>query len=142
MSSRRQMDLPELDRLIASIGFPVQPESLAEAWDDMPSPNQTALPGGQVLVMVTMRAKPGRGDQLAEAAREFVAATAGLTGALGSTLHRSPGDPEMWFLIERFATEAVFARHMASDYFRRFQLEQQALLASPVEAAFLQTGTV
>jgi quinol monooxygenase YgiN len=108
----------------------------------METPGQTAaLPLGQVLVMVTLRAKPGQGRRLAVAAREFVQATSNLTGALGSTLHRSPGNPEMWFLIERFASEAAFAEHMASGYFGRFQIEEQALLASPVEAVFLQTGT-
>jgi quinol monooxygenase YgiN len=141
MSSRGPLHLSELDRLIGSIGLPVRSESLAEAWEGMPAPDPTPLPVGQVLVMVTMRARPGQGQRLAEAAREFVQATSNLTGALGSTLHRSDIDPEKWFLIERFETEAAFAQHMASEYFGRFQIEQHALLAHPVEAIFLQTGT-
>ena len=38
----------------------------------------------------------------------------------------------------RFESDEPFARHMASDYFARFQSIQASLLAEPVAAVFLQ----
>ena len=132
------MSLPELDALMVSGEMPVRPETLAGAWEVTPAQDRTALPAGQVLVLVTMRPRAGEESRLEDAAREFVRATARLPGALGSTLHRSPGDPRTLYLIERFWGEDSFGAHMASDYFRRFQVAQEGLLAEPVQALFLQ----
>jgi quinol monooxygenase YgiN len=130
------MTLAELDALIAATDLPVRPETLAEAWE-LTEVRERAR---GVLVLVTMRARPGAEERLERSAREFVASTGGLAGSLGSTLHRSPEDPRTLFLLERFATEVSFARHMASDYFARFQADQAVLLAEPVTALFLERG--
>ena len=137
------MKVSELDSVVGSVGlFPVRTETLAEAWDlTSTARDRTALPGGQVLLMVTMRARSSYGPRFEAAARDFVHATAGLQGSLGSTLHQSPGDKETWFLIERFASREALEQHMASDYFRRFQLEQQTVLVEPVRALFLEPAT-
>jgi len=87
-----------------------------------------------------MLARPGLEERLEVATREFAAATLRLPGALGSSLHRSEADPRTLHLLEQFEGEESFARHMASDYFARFQLEQRTLLAAPVEAVFLERG--
>lgn len=130
------MTLSELDALIAAADMPVRSETLAASWE-LTEVRERAR---YVLILVTMRARPGTEDRLEKAMLEFVAATGGLAGSLGSTVHRSPGDPRTWFLLERFATEESFARHMASDYFARFQADQAALLAEPVTALFLERG--
>ena len=127
------MNLEELDGLMTSHEMPVRPETLAEAWDM----TEIGEPVRQVIVLVTMRARPGRESELEAAAREFVRATLQLPGALGSTLHRSPTDSLTWYLLERFKGEESFGRHMASDYFASFQLVQSTLLAEPVTAVFL-----
>ncbi|HEX2682269.1 MAG TPA: putative quinol monooxygenase [Candidatus Dormibacteraeota bacterium] len=131
--------IEELDALIASVGMPVRQETLTSAWEiTTRSDLAAALSGGHVLLIVTMRARPGHGHRLEQAAREFVQATGQLDGSLGSSLHGSPHESGSLHLVERFADESAFSRHMASDYFRRFQVEQQVLLAGPVEAVFLQ----
>lgn len=128
------MNLAELDALMANLDMPVRPETLAEAWDETVPREDT----GQVFVLVTMRARPGHVPALVAAAREFISATLRLPGALGSTLHLSAAQPETYLLLERFQGEESFARHMASDYFARFQSIQASLLAEPVTAVFLQ----
>jgi len=128
------MNLAELDALLADLEMPVRPETLAEAWDETVSREEP----GQVFVLVTMRARPGQVSALEAAAREFISATLRLPGALGSTLHPSAAQPETCLLLERFDGEESFARHMASDYFARFQSIQASLLAEPVTAVFLQ----
>ena len=130
------MNLSELDGLMRAMDMPVRPETLETAWEL----TEVRERKRQVLVLVTMRARPGAAERLEKASREFVAATRGLAGSRGSTLHRSAEDPRTLYLVERFATEDAFARHMASDYFARFQAEQLALLAEPVTALFLERG--
>lgn len=132
------MSLSELDALMVSGDLPIRPGTLAEAWELTPAHGRTAIPPGQVLVLVTMRARPGAERRLSEAARDFVQATSRLPGALGSTLHQSSDDPTIWYLIERFSNHESFGAHMASDYFRRFQVAQETLLAEPLQAHFLQ----
>jgi len=130
------MTVAELDAMLATTDLPVRPETLAEAWELAEVRERPR----RVLLLVTMRARPGAEARFERSAREFVASTGGLAGSLGSTLHRSPDDPRTWFLLERFATEESFARHMASDYFARFQVDQAGLLAEPVTALFLERG--
>lgn len=130
------MTLAELDALVDTTGMPVRPETLAAAWELAELRHRAR----QILVLVTMSARPGSEERLERAAREFVAATGNLAGSLGSTIHRSHDEPRTWFLLERFATEESFARHMASDYFARFQSDQATLPAEPVTALFLERG--
>ena len=130
------MTLSELDALMESADVPVRAETLAAAWE-LTEIRERAR---RVLVLVTMRARHGAEERLERAVREFIQASGGLAGSLGSTVHRSPDDPTTWFLLERFATEESFARHMASDYFARFQSVQAKLLAEPVRALFLERG--
>jgi quinol monooxygenase YgiN len=128
------MTLSELDALMETADMPVRPETLAAAWELAEVPDRAR----RILVLVTMRARPGMEVRMERAAREFVTATAGLAGSIGSTVHRSHDEPRTWFLLERFATEESFARHMASDYFARFQSVQATLLSEPVTALFLE----
>jgi quinol monooxygenase YgiN len=132
------VSVSDLDALIASAGIPVQPDTLAQAWELTPTLEPTALPPGQILLVVTMRAKPGSEALLEKAASEFVDATSRIAGALGSSLHQLSDDPQTWHLIERFVNEDSFGAHMAGDHFRRFQVRQSSLLSEPVRAVFLQ----
>lgn len=134
------MNVSELDALVAAAGMPVRSETLAEAWESTDAGGRRAIPAGHVLALITMRARRGMEGRLERAAREFVAASSMTAGALRSSLHRSAADPGTWFLLERFADEPAFGRHMASEYFRRFQNEQLDLLAEPVRATFLARG--
>jgi len=134
------MNLAELDALMVSLEMPVRAETLVQAWELTEVRRPNPLPAGQVLALITMRAQGGMEARLESAAREFVEAGSGLSGALGSTLHRSSTDPRTWYLIERFATAESFERHMRSDYFARFQAAQASLLAEPVTALFLERG--
>jgi quinol monooxygenase YgiN len=131
------MNISELDDLVAAVGLPVRPQTLTEVWDSTALTDVGALPRGQVLALITMRARPGMEEQLGDAARSFVQSSGVAPGAISSTLHRSIADKGRWFLVERFADDSAFGRHMASDYFRIFQTAQASLIAEPVQAIFL-----
>jgi quinol monooxygenase YgiN len=151
MSDESTPVLAELDAAIASIGFPVRAEALEQAWDltvETPASahfhdrvhrviDQT-IPAGQLLLLVTLRARRGREGALVDAAEDFVRASRQVPGMLGSTLYVSTTDPLSMTLVERFAARSVLEQHMATDYFRRFQVVQAPLLAAPVDAVFYQ----
>ncbi len=131
MSSRPDVSLAALDELIASTGFPVRTETLERAWQLTTVVEREAE---EIMIIVTLVAQSGRESELERAALAFVDATRTLRGALGSTLYRSTDDPRTFTLVERFQGSEPIQRHMASDYFRRFQLAQESLLAEPVRA--------
>jgi len=121
-----------LDALLQAVPFPVRAETLERAWHLTP-----AAPSTEILVIVTFRATSGHIDDLEQAAREFVAAASQLEGGLFSALYRSPQDPLMLTLVERFADQSALDRHMQAAYFHRFQVAQRQLLSQPAEAAVL-----
>jgi quinol monooxygenase YgiN len=129
MSQRPAISLATLDALIESVGFPVRAETLERAWQL--TSEQEGL-ADEIMILVTLQAKPGRERELEKATQEFAAATGQLKGALGSTLYRSTDDPRTFTLVERFDAQEAIQRHVASDYFRRFQVVQAPLLAEPV----------
>lgn len=135
--SNTRLTLSQLDDFVDSAALPIRSQTLVDAWNRS-SGDGMAMPAGQVLLLVIMRVQPERALRFEAAAAQFVRATLELTGALSSTLHRAAGDASTWYLVERFADRPTFERHMASPYFREFQLEEQLLLAAPVEAIFLE----
>ncbi len=145
--------LAELDAAIASVGFPVRGQAMEQAWGltEESTPSEAfqervrraigeVVPAGELLLLVTLRARRGREHELVEAAEAFVNASRQMPGVLGSTLYRSPADSVTLTLAERFTGRPALEQHMAAEYFGRFQRIQRPLLAAPVEAIFYQRG--
>lgn len=143
--------LAELDAAIASIGFPVRDLAFEQAWnltvESTPSEAfrervrraiSQVVPAGELLLLVTLRARPARESELVRAAEEFVRESRQMPGVLGSTLYRSVADPTTLTLAERFTGRHALEQHMAAEYFRRFQRIQGPLLVAPVEATFYE----
>jgi quinol monooxygenase YgiN len=143
--------LAKLDASIASVGFPVRAEGLEQAWGLTPETPPSgafherirraigqSMPAGELMLLVTLRAKPGRETELAEASEAFVRASRELPGIRGSTLYRSAADPLAFTLAERFSGRQGLERHMAADYFQRFQVIQAPLLDAPVDVVFYE----
>jgi quinol monooxygenase YgiN len=137
-----------LDALLTSVAFPVRADTLERVWNltgaatpsTVHQEHVRQILGGaaEILILVRMRALPGRERDLEEAAREFAAATGHLEGARGSFLYRPSDEPQVLALVERFADRRAVARHMASEYFRRFQIAQGPLLAAPPEVTLFE----
>ena len=130
MSDRDPIET-QLDALLEGLDFPVRTETLERAW------NLVGETPGEILVIVTFRAKPEGLDALVEAAQVFVESSHGLAGGLFSALYRSPQDPLTLTLVERFADQAALDRHMKAGYFHRFQVAQAPLVRQPTEAVVL-----
>ena len=130
------MNLTQLDELMDAVEMPVRPEALEAAWDLTELRDRAR----RVVLLVTMRARPGLEERLEQAARAFVAVMRSKPGSLGATLHQSPEDSRTLYMIERFANEDALARHMVSDYFADFRALQEAVLSEPVTAIFCERG--
>lgn len=143
--------LAELDAAIAPVGFPVRGQAIEQAWDltEESTPSEAfrervrraiaeVVPAGELLLLVTLRARRGRERELVDATEAFVSASLQMPGVLGSTLYRSVADPTTLTLAERFAGRQALEQHMAAAYFRRFQVIQGPLLVAPVEATFYE----
>jgi len=139
--------LPVLDDLIAMVGLPVRSETLERAWEMSPAAAGSERFHGRVrdllaqgqaelMILVTLVARPDSIDDLERATTEFVAATRHLEGAVSSVLYRSATDRLTLTIVERFSGREAMERHVASDYFRRFQVVQAPLIAQPVTAVF------
>lgn len=138
----------ELDALLTSVAFPVRADTLERAWNLTAARTPSAvhqervrrlLAGAEeILILVLMRAQPGRERELEDAARQFAEATTHLEGARGSSLYRPSDDPHVLALVERFADRDAVARHMATEYFRHFQIVQGPLLAEPPEVTLFE----
>jgi quinol monooxygenase YgiN len=55
---------------------------------------------------------------------------------MSSTLYRTATNPRVLVLVERLVDREVLSRHIASNYFRRFQDAQRPLLQRPATAIF------
>ena len=130
------MNLTQLDELMDAVEMPIRPEVLEEARDLTELGDRAR----RVVLLVTMRARPGLEERLEQAARAFVAVMRSKPGSLGATLHQSPEDSRTLYLIERFANEEALARHMVSDYFADFRAVQEIVLSEPVTAIFCERG--
>jgi quinol monooxygenase YgiN len=141
---------------LGSIDFPVRQETVVQAWEmtgdqELSERFQAQVLGAlgpharrpvELMILVTLVAKRGRERDLAKAAAEFAAATNRLERVISSTLYRAASNPGVLVLVERLVDREVLSPHMASDYFRRFQVAQQPLLEHPATATFYTPASI
>ena len=65
------------------------------------------------------RAKPGREERLAQLCAELTEPSRAEPGNLFYQAHRSPADPQLFFLYEQYTDEAGYHAHMESEHFTR-----------------------
>jgi autoinducer 2-degrading protein len=68
---------------------------------------------------ITCRVIPGHEEEAAEHLRQLAVATRQEPGNVLYLAHRSPDDPQRFFLYEQFHTQADHAAHRATDSFQR-----------------------
>ena len=88
------------------------------------------------VVCVTVKVKPGRGDEFAEVARRDHEGTIQEPGNLRFDVLRAvtpaaPGEPELFFLYEVYRSEADFLAHQQTPHFLLFREESADLMAEP-----------
>ena len=71
------------------------------------------------VVTAKWRAKPGKEARLAEICDEMTEPSRSEPGNLFYQAHRSPEDPQLFYLYEQYTDEAGYQAHMDSEHFTR-----------------------
>ena len=77
---------------------------------------------------VFLRSLAGKEEELASRLEELVLASRSDPGVMIYDLHRSPQDPALWFLYERYESQEHFNRHRENPVLRRFLADAPTLL--------------
>ena len=71
------------------------------------------------VVAAKWRAKPGKEARLAELCEEMTGPSRAEPGNVFYQAHRSPQDPQLFYLYEQYVDEAGYEAHMDSEHFTR-----------------------
>jgi quinol monooxygenase YgiN len=77
---------------------------------------------------VFLRSKAGKEEELTGRLEALVLASRSDAGVMIYDLHRSPSDPALWFLYERYESQEHFNRHRENPVLRRFVADAATLL--------------
>jgi autoinducer 2-degrading protein len=96
------------------------------------------------VVCVTVKVKPGRGDEFAEVAWRDHEGTRKEPGNLRFDVLRAatpvdPGQPEQFFLYEVYRTQEDFVAHQQTPHFLAFREESADLMAEPRQSVRYQS---
>ena len=81
-----------------------------------------------VVNAVFLRSRPGKEDELADRLATLVKASRSDPGVIIYDLHRSTGDPALWFLYERYESQEHLEQHLENPVLRRFIADAATLL--------------
>lgn len=76
------------------------------------------------VVTAKWRAKAGKEDRLEEIIREMTEPSRAEPANLYYQAHRSPEDPQLFYLYEQYADAAGYQAHMDSEHFTRLVKEE------------------
>ena len=71
------------------------------------------------VVAAKWRATPGREERLAQLCAELTEPSRAEPANLFYQAHRSPADPQLFYLYEQYSDEAGYQAHMDSEHFTR-----------------------
>ena len=91
-----------------------------------------------VVLAVTWVARDGESDAVAGLLRQLMPLSRAEPGCLQYDAHRDPGEPNTFFLFERYADQEAFEAHSASTHFRELVLEQALPLLASRQRHLLQ----
>lgn len=77
-----------------------------------------------VVLVARYRARPGRGDAVAEAMREMIPRSREEPGCLAYLVQRSQSEPDEFVLYEQYVDEAAIDAHRATPHFQEIVLAQ------------------
>jgi quinol monooxygenase YgiN len=76
------------------------------------------------VVAATWRAEPGEEERVAGVIRTMTPLSRAEPGNLFYQAHRSPEDPQLFYLYEQYDSEAGYHAHMDSEHFTRLVKEE------------------
>jgi quinol monooxygenase YgiN len=85
----------------------------------------------EVVVVVLFRARPDRVEAAEAAFGEAVPPTHAEEGCTAFAVHRVPGDPERFVLVERWASREALDRHLTTPHLAAFRERGADIWAEP-----------
>ncbi len=92
----------------------------------------------KLILVATLTAKPGLGDQLGDRLSTLVEPTRGEAGNLGYVLHRARDDGNTWMLYENWRSKEDLDAHFEAPYLQAFLQAAPALLAKEMDLTFFR----
>ena len=71
------------------------------------------------VVAVVWKAKPGEDEHVAALLPRVAEAARTEEGCIEFTVHRSPAEPDTFFLYEKYVDEAAFKAHTEMEHFKQ-----------------------
>ncbi len=85
----------------------------------------------RVVVVATIKAKPGREDELETGLKELAASTHAEAGCLSYALHRDAADPAVMVMVEHWTSQVALDSHFQQPYVLAVGERASDLLAEP-----------
>lgn len=86
-----------------------------------------------LVLIVTLRAQPGKSEALGAALQHLQALTRKEPGCASTELHRSADDPDVWMAYDRWKGDDGLTAHMAQPYVADFIGRMGELVAGAPE---------
>lgn len=90
-------------------------------------------------IIAKLTARPGKAAALEAILRKLVAATAAEPGAVVYDLHHAPGQENVFFVTERYASVAARESHLGSEHLRGALAQAADCLAGSPDIQLLET---
>lgn len=93
----------------------------------------------KLTVVATMRALPGKEEELERRLKALIGPTREEAGCLDYDLHRQIDDASVFVMIERWTDKGELDKHLQTPYLRELGAALPDLLRSPLEMQLLDT---
>ena len=91
----------------------------------------------KVTVIATLRARPGKENELKDYLTTLVGYTRAEMGCLDYDLHQLQADPSVFVMYENWTDQSELDKHLAMPYMVDFMRAAQDMLVSPPELQLL-----
>lgn len=91
----------------------------------------------KVTVIATLRAKPGKENEVKDYMTALVGYTRAEMGCLDYDLHQSQADPSVFVMYENWTDRSELDKHLAMPYMVEFAQAAKDLLSSPPDMQYL-----
>ena len=91
------------------------------------------------VVAAIWRAKEGQADTILRVIEKMTPLSRQEPGCLFYQAHRSPTDPNLFFLYEQYVDEAGYEAHMATPHFEQYVKDEAIPNLESRERAFYET---
>ncbi len=87
----------------------------------------------QVTVVATIKAAPGKEEQVKQALRKLIEPTRKEEGCLNYDLHQALDDQSVFLFYENWESKSLLDEHLQTPHLKAFMDEAEDLLAEPVD---------